>query len=189
MWIYVAPNGFWRIDWTFSEALLKSPKQLQRFHFPAEHLPFAFIPSFFFCLFESLLPWSLLLSTVITVPCSLYLFLSLIHIWLIPWAGAARFACEWKNRCWIWVSEVMNYLSPKHFWSCHSSCIGRERSIRRLTLVLITAIWPLKWRFCAAQRYSRLGAGWGGCYVVNISIFSLIEQQSILHPSPSLNPE
>lgn len=39
-----ATNDFWRIDRTF----YRSPKQLQRLHFPAEHLAFSLIPSFFF---------------------------------------------------------------------------------------------------------------------------------------------
>ncbi len=51
---------------------------------------------------------------------SIYFSLSSIF-WLIPWAGAARFACEWKKQVLNRVSEVMNYLTPKHFWSCHSA--------------------------------------------------------------------
>lgn len=79
------------------------------------------------------------------------------------------------------VSKVMNYLTPKNFWSCHLFCIGRERSIRRLTLtVLITAIWPLKWRFCVAQRHSHLGAGWS----LRNQYFNLFTYRTIVHPWP-----
>lgn len=159
--------------------LYKSPKQLQRLHFPAEHLAFSLFPSFFFssslkaCSCEAFYLLRLLQYLTLSLLFPSHTYFTLFH------GQVPLDQHEWKKQVLKRVSKVMNYLTRKNSWSCHSFCMYRERSIKRLTLVRITAIWPLKFSFFVAQRCGRLGAGWR--WSLRNQYFNLSTSLSLTH--------
>lgn len=76
----------------------------------------------------------------------------------------------------------MNYLTRKNFWSCHSFCIYRERSIKYWYWCTSQQFDLLKWSFFVAQRCGCLGAGWS--WSLRNRYFYLSIYRTIVYPWP-----